>query len=208
MIIKLDHISFSCRKSQISSLPPAAGYELQFCESSLKNLRCKESFFQQPQPDHDIYLYERKGGLPVEITAYETCFSGTDSLAFKDDTVTVYSPEPYKTAEFLMMFGLKKNQDIDNGLILIGRFVIGGPLTVRVSQADSAEWKLDKTGWSSLGFLSNDSQRELARLSAAGYETTDTEELIVNQKLMNIGFCSGPYGEIIEIISIKRSNTK
>ncbi len=208
MIIKLDHISFSCGKSQICSLPPAAGYELQFRELSLKNLRCKESFFRRPQPDHDIYLYERKGGLPVEITAYDTCFCGTDSLALKEDTIMVYSPEPYKTAEFLMMFGLKKERADADGLLLIGGFVIGGPLTVRVSQADSAEWMLDKTGWSSLGFLSNDSQRELARLSAAGYETTDAEELEVNQKPMNIGFCRGPFGEIIEIISIKRSSAK
>lgn len=208
MILKFDHISFSCEKQQVQSLPLTAGYELQFREMSLRNLGCKEAFFQKPHTDHDIYMYERKGALPIEITAYDSCFSGVSSMDMENDSILIYSPDPAETADFFMLLGLKSERLDKTAFVLKGSFILGGSITLRILQSGMAGWKLDKAGWSSLGFLSGDSQKELRRMHDAGYEVTDAEELIVNQKAMNIGFCKGPFGEIIEIISLKRSGLK
>lgn len=204
MIIKFDHISFSCGKEQAEALPITAGYEKLFHRLSLRNLSCKNFFFQEFHSDHNIYMYEKAGALPVEITAYDSCFSGRNNMIVENDAIIFYSPDPPKTMAFLMLFGFKEEQTGEERFVLKGNYILGVSVTVRIIKTDYVEWKLDKTGWSSLGFLSSDAEKELSRLSAAGYYVTDVEELQVNNNLMNIGFCRGPFGEIIEIISIKR----
>lgn len=206
MILKFDHISFSCEKKEFPLFSIISGYELQFQEVSLKNLNCKQTFLQSPHADHDIYMYENKQLPPIEITAYDTCFKGRDSMSMENGMPVIFSPNPEKTAAFLVLFGLKQTHSDNTESVLEGNFVLGGPITIRIKKADTAEWKLDKAGWSSICFLSSDSFKELKKLSAAGYAVTDVEELDVNQKRMSIGFCKGPFGEIIEIISVKRSN--
>ncbi|MDE7352667.1 MAG: hypothetical protein K2O06_06410 [Acetatifactor sp.] len=149
-------------------------------------------------------MYEKPQNLPVEITAYDTCFPGADSMTVEDRSIIMYSPHPEKTSEFLSLFGLKKTEGTGEDLVLEGRFALGG-VTFGVRKADAVEWRLDKTGWSSVGFLSSNVQKELEKVQAAGYEVTWAEELEVNHRRMNIGFCKGPFGEIVEIISLQRS---
>lgn len=201
MIIKFDHISFSCGKEAARPLLVTAGYELQFQEQALKNISCKQAFFHVPHAEHDIYMYEKPQKLPIEITMYDTCFPGIDSMSVENHSIVMYSTHPEKTSEFLSLFGLKKTEQTGDDLMLEGRFALGG-VTFGIRKADAVEWKLDKTGWSSVGFLSSNVQKELDRVKAAGYEVTCAEELEVNHRRMNIGFCKGPLGEIIEIISL------
>lgn len=203
MIIKFDHISYSCGRDLAQSVPIPSGYELQFQEKSLKNISCKQSFFKVPHREHDIYMYEKPGNPPIEITAYDTCFSGIESMAAEGHSIVIYSPYPEKTAEFLSLFGLKKVEQDGAELALEGRFALGG-VTFLVRKADAVEWSLDKTGWSSVGFLSSNVQKELKKVQEAGYDVTCAEELEVNHRRMNIGFCKGPFGEIIEIISLQK----
>ena len=203
MIIKFDHISFSCGRDLARSVPIPSGYELQFQEKSLKNISCKQIFLKVPHREHDIYMYEKPGNPPIEITAYDTCFSGIEGMAAEGHSIVIYSPHPEKTAEFLSLFGLKKVEQDGAELALEGRFALGG-VTFLVRKADAVEWSLDKTGWSSVGFLSSNVQKELKKVQEAGYEVTCAEELEVNHRRMNIGFCKGPFGEIIEIISLQK----
>lgn len=203
MIIKFDHISFSCGKELAQSIPFISGYELQFQERALKNINCKQSFFKMPHREHDIYMYEKPQNLPIEITAYDTCFSGRKSMAVENNSIIMYSPYPEKTIEFLSLFELKRAGRKGNDFVLEGRFVLGG-VTLQVRDANIVEWKLDKTGWSSVGFLSSNVLKELKKVQDAGYEVTCTEQLEVNHRRMNIGFCKGPFGEIIEIIGLQK----
>ncbi|MCM1213723.1 MAG: hypothetical protein NC331_00485 [Lachnospiraceae bacterium] len=203
MIMKFDHISFSCERKSVRSVSSISGYELQFQNFNLRNIDCKKIFFREPQQGHDIYLYEKVQDVPVEITAYDTCFQGEDSMDVENSTVIMYSPDPGKTSEFLASLGLKKMESCGDELFLEGKFALGR-VSCAIRKVNAVEWKLDKTGWSSICFLSSDTKKELQRIQAAGYNVTSVEELTVNQKRMDIGFCTGPFGEIVEIISIKR----
>lgn len=203
MILKFDHISFSCTKENAKSTSVVAGCKPEFQELSLRNLDCKQTFFKDAHPDHDIYMYAGAQTIPIEVTAYDTCHLGRDSMTVEKERIILYSPEPERTAQFLMLFGLREVRRSEGEFVLEGRFVLGG-VVVGVRKADAVEWRLDKEGWSSLGFLAGDARKELDRIRAAGCDVTDVEELEVNQRLLRIGFCVGPFGEIMEVISIKK----
>ena len=61
---------------------------------------------------------------------------------------------------------------------------------------------LDNPGFNCIAFISNSAKNEKKILDNKGIETTEIEELTLNQRVLNIFLARGPNGEIIEIIGL------
>ena len=63
---------------------------------------------------------------------------------------------------------------------------------------------LDNRGFNCIAFISNSAKNEKEFLDNKGVETTEIEELILNQRVLDIFLARGPCGELIEIIGLEK----
>lgn len=99
MILKLDHISFSCAEGRdyLASIPQ--GYREVFAEMGLPNTECKRRFLSDWQDKHNIIMLQSESGIPVEVTQYEAVsVEGRMSLYQNEihlPTCSIQSSVPY-----------------------------------------------------------------------------------------------------------------
>lgn len=74
MLIKIDHISYSCRTKDIETVREKTfhDYRIKFRES-LDNISAKRRYLASWHNRHELIMLFKEGEFPVELTAYESC---------------------------------------------------------------------------------------------------------------------------------------
>ena len=92
MIMKFDHIAFSCSRTEIDEkLKQFSSYEKVFYEKDLPNIEAKKDLLSNDAPYHDIILLKHTSrGIFMELTAYEEV-SGTAKYDLEEQAVIVHT---------------------------------------------------------------------------------------------------------------------
>lgn len=202
MVLRVDHISFSCGNdySYENILPP--GYTKQFEEIGLLNISCKKGFLKNDASVHNIYMYSDETGIPIEITQYPKAFCKNEAISFAGRDILWKVKNPQKAKELFNILGGKIDE---NGIVQIRPFFEKNPISISFKENSGQDVPyLDVNGFSSLGLFVDDTDKEMAKLAKEGYFTTDSERISVNGKQLSIGFVKGFSGEIVELISLSR----
>lgn len=199
MIIKFDHISFSCRMGE-ENKGLLEGYVQEFEEKGLKNIAAKASFFQNGSPYHDISLYRHERKYPIEITAYPECTGENKKYQVTDEAITVFSKDIAETKAFYEALGFKETQE---GVLELLPFMEQKKVVLFLEKADTEEVYLDKSGFGSLAFVVDRIEKHKTQLEKKDFFVTDIEILTVNGKELKICFAANKAGDIVEFIGIR-----
>lgn len=206
MIVKFDHISYSCALSQENNIRNLfSGYEVQFHEIGLENLSMKRAYMRDVQEEHNIMLLQKKGSYPIEITAYQTCHSRTsgieDKYVLMDDCILIYSENPEATVMFFELLGMKKGED---SVLELKPLLDEKTVRIQVCKAEEcAQVYLDDEGFGSLAFVVDNAKKQRQLLKDNNIKCSEVEELVVNGKELKIFFTKSSAGEIIEFIGLR-----
>lgn len=206
MIVKFDHISYSCSiKEEEKVRGMFEGYHVEFYETDLKNMPMKFPYMHAEQEKHNIILLSKAGSYPVEITAYEICRQRQEGVfakyVVKDDLIEIYSVNPKKTIEFFELVGMKMDEEGD---LWIKPMLDERVLKIKVCQAEQGiKVHLDEEGFGSLAFVVDNAKRHKEQLLNGGVLCSEIEELFVNGKKLKIFFTNSPTNEIIEFIGLR-----
>lgn len=199
MIIKFDHISFSCRLDEPTD-EIVKGYTQEFIERNLPNIRAKSSFLQDNPAYHDISLYQCQGKYPIEITAYPRCIGENKKYQVLDDEIVVFTKNVDATLSFYETVGFKRTDDMSLELL---PFMEQKKVVLQVKEADTEDVYLDKGGFGSLAFVVDRIEKHKRQLEKDGFFVTDIEPLTVNGKELKICFAANDAGDIVEFIGIR-----
>lgn len=202
MIIKVDHISYSGNrvdKKQI--IEKFENYKVDFEEVNLKNVKGKQSLFNEFHDTHDLVLLKKENSIPIELTLYEGCKNNKSMLEIKDQIILVRSKCRSETEIFFECLGFKE----DHGYLYLKTILDNVAIKIRILESNNYSCKLDNNGYSSLAFWVNNIEKERKRLIKCGYETTPVETLKVNEKILRLCFVIGTQGEVIELIGVNKN---
>lgn len=202
MIVKFDHVSYSCDMSKEESVKAGfSGYSKIFEEVKLLNLEIKKEFLKLQAETHNISLLQKEGAYPIEITAYPCCFEGTSKMEVDGEQIVVFTPNKEATAELLRGVGFRGEES----LFLIKPMLDAKEVRIKVIEAEADEdWSyLDRQGFGSLAFVTDNASRQKKQLDALGIYTTEVQELTVNNKLLKIFFAKSKAGDLIEFIGMR-----
>lgn len=210
MIVKFDHISYSCSLlKEESARQLFSEYETVFHEKDLPNLAMKYPYMRKEQTTHNIMLLQKAGSYPIEITAYEACEKRaegkTEKYVLSDDKIDIYSANPMETKAFFALLGFKENEE---GILELKPLLDEKPLCIKVCKlpeesTDTHTCFLDEEGFGSLAFVVDNAKKQKALFKEKDYPTSEIEELMVNGKKLKIFFTNSPMGEIIEFIGMR-----
>ena len=111
VIIKFDHVSFVCARSDKNKVLMNKG-EPSFKEIGLKNLKIKKSLMHMAQQDHDLYFFE--DGYPTEYIFYDAVNSQS-RIELVDNVLYGKYMNKQKAIDFLKgIFGEKVTEEGDN----------------------------------------------------------------------------------------------
>ena len=202
MIIKFDHISYSCGMEDKKEVFErfARQYEVLFEEINLRNISGKQKLFYEKHQYHDLVMFDSKENFPVELTVYDRCRTKEPGLALENNKIVIKTADRKETGFFFEKMGF-----VPQGNVMVLKTVLNKQKVVLQIEETENEYnqKLDNYGFSSLAFWSNNVEKERKKLKELGYGVTLIEELVVNQKKLYICFVVGKQGEIVELIGIK-----
>ena len=70
MIVKFDHISYTCPIGEEDEFKKAySDYKEAFCEKKIFNLDTKMEFMKLDTREHDLYMMTKEGSYPIELTS-------------------------------------------------------------------------------------------------------------------------------------------
>ena len=199
MVIKFDHISYSC-DMESPDTKAVEGYCLDFEEKQLPNIKAKHDFLQNKSMFHNISLYRCEGKYPIEITAYPVCTGHNQKYMVSDEVITVNSQCPEETRRFYEVMGFKK---AESGMLELHPFMENRKVVLKVEESDTGEVFLDKNGFGSLAFVVDRIEKHKTQLERNNYSVTEIETLVVNGKSLRICFAWDNVGDIVEFIGIK-----
>lgn len=206
MIVKFDHISYSCALcDEEKTQQMFEGYEAQFHEVDLKNMPMKYKYMHKEQEKHNIMLLTKEGSYPVEITAYESCKKREaafgDKYVLSDNLISIYSECPKETENMFVLLGMKKSE---TGILELKPFLDEKKVRIQVLGTTGPKGiLLDEEGFGSLAFVVDNAKKQRELLLNGGYECSEIEELIVNGKKLKIFFTNSQTNEIIEFIGLR-----
>lgn len=199
MIIKVDHIAFSCSKIEVDKvIKNFPLHKKVFYERALLNIEAKKRLLRGNTPDHDIILlHHTGGGMPVEVTAYDKV-SGEAKYGMKEQTVIAYTCNLKESSEFYAAIGFKLS---GYNLFSLRTLMDENDLSLELVERQQAEkYYLDNQGFSALALITNSVSREKMKLEAKKVTTTDINRLIVNRRELQIFFAYSEYGDVVEYI--------
>ncbi len=207
MLIKFDHIAYTCLKREMDScLLKCDDYKTVFREQGIPNLTIKQPLMDLWQADHDIALYESEKRMPVEMTAYDSVGLNLHKYDIDGlDDITVNTNSAQESRHFYETIGFKSC----NGKLCLS-FPIGySPIRLSVREVNVKEVKLcehtiDREGYCCLAFVAYNVVREKERLSLAGIEVTEIMSLMLHGSKLKIFFAYNYQGDICEIIGIEK----
>lgn len=203
MILKFDHISFSCDKEKDYRASIPEGYREIFAEMGLPNTECKRSFLSNWQDVHNIIMLESESGIPIEVTQYKTV-SGESKLSLYQNEIHIPTPNILSSVSYFLCLGLKVLKQGETDAVLgLRPFLDKDEFLIYLKQGSSPPFPfLDVMGYSSIGLFVGRIDKEADKLRKAGYMVTQPSALTVNRKLLEIVFSHGGSGEIVELIAI------
>ena len=87
MLIKIDHVSYSCDDQFDCKRFFDMGYATEFCEERLENIECKKNLLKYKARLHNIYMLTKEDSIPIEITMYERVEKKDTGLSLNGNTL-------------------------------------------------------------------------------------------------------------------------
>lgn len=209
MIIKFDHISYSCSDMKHTQ-DIISSYYLKFEESNLENIPCKKALLKQKNPLHNIYMYYAKGDdIPIEITQYTNIKGRNETMKISSRKIEWSVKNLEKAEQFLLCLGANKCKGEAYTYSLMA-VLEKEPLMIYLKKDENAvaPGYLDVEGWSSIGLIVDNVQNEAEKFKRNGFFVTESSPIMVNSKKLNIVFVRGFNGEIIELISLEKGEKR
>lgn len=202
MILKFDHISYSCTKECANNVLFETYNEV-FCEEELINLQIKKELLKYESKYHAIKMLNSNGNYPIEITSYPNCNQNGRKYEVVGGEIVVYTPAPEKTIHYMKAIGFKQ---VEDDLLQLKPMLDAGPVILRIvyDKIVPLKWYLDYEGFGSLAFVVDNAVKHKKKLEENGIYVTDIQQLCVNGKNLNIFFSNSESGEIIEFISVEK----
>ena len=205
MVLKLDHVSFSCGKEfEITNIIPN-GYDKKFEEIDLQNIACKIPFLKRKCKTHNIFMYEGETdkSIPIEVTQYTDVVDYKTSIKLDGRRIMWPVVDTEAAKEFFVAVGGKADSDLPR--VVFKPFLDKASFEIEFVEAKDNEMPfLDVEGFSSLGIFSDNAKKEMDKMSNKGYFVTEVSEIVVDGKKMDIGFVMGKNNEIVEFISVSK----
>lgn len=207
MIIKFDHLSYSCsyeeEERMISKFCSASGgYKFQFREQ-IENLPIKNRILQNVCDMHNLVMLQPinqhnfQVSVPIEITSYPKV-SGYAAYGLSDGMIEFRSPDIGESFLFYQLLGFQKE---GRNVLSLKTMLDKNRVFIKlVESSDVYPHCLDVAGFSSIAWIVNKIEKYVNRLKAQGITVTDINELTVNKRRLKICFLIGEKGEIIELI--------
>ncbi len=205
MILKIDHVSFSCDEKEnfINCIPE--DYFISFSEIDLPNVECKRKLLLgQENATHNIFMFQNDAGnIPIEVTQYHVTAGKSEIIVDKSD---IYIPtcDITESMRFYMCFGMKAIEKSAEGVVLeLSTFLDKTSLRIHLTKsAKTRKPYLDVDGFSSIGLFVDCIEAEASKLCNEGYAFTGISPLTVNGNVMKVAFFYGKTGDIVELITL------
>lgn len=207
MILKFDHISFSCDESTHYMEQIPAGYSVVFSEMGLPNVACKKTLLANQDETHHIFMLQSdgRGCLPIEVTQYPH-ISGRSPIVFSGSDIVFPSKNRMESQRFYTCMGMNAVENTNKETVLELRpFLDVMPFRIHVVTPrgnTTCSSCLDTLGYSSVGLIVDRIEIEMEKASKAGYIVTGASAITVHGIDMQVAFIQGLYGEIVELIAI------
>lgn len=203
MILKFDHIAFSCIKAELhETITQFWGYEPVFIEYDLPNLLIKEKLMLHKENTHDIALLRHKEKLPVEITAYDNVNDLVGKYDIKDSAIIAVTSSIQKSTFFYEAIGFKCDPD---NCYRIHPMLDDRKIEIQFKESTTGQNNyLDSAGFCCIAFITNKIDKEKVRLEKMSIYTTDIMKFKVGGKLLSIFFAYNEYGDVVEFICPER----
>lgn len=205
MILKIDHISFSCAEKDIVDSRIPKEYTLVFSEISLPNVDSKKDLLLNRENEkHNIFMFQGPAdSIPIEITQYHTV-TGQSKISCNKRDIFIPTFDIEETARFFMCFGMKRVGEADGDIILeLAPFLDKQCFRVHLTESKIIQKPhLDISGYSSIGLFVDCIDGEAKKIQSAGYSFTGISPINVNGKMLKVAFSYGKHGEIVELIAL------
>ncbi len=202
MIVKLDHISYSCTFGEEESVKASfKGYQELFCEENIENLSIKSEFMQETAKEHCLYMLAKEGCYSIEITSYPDCCSGSERLTLEEGKIRVRTSDVKETESFYEKLGFCKNAECMSLKPLLDKTETC--IQVELDHKMETSFYLDQKGWGILAFVVDNAKKQKRQLESAGITVTDIQELAVNGRNLKIFFAKSNAGDLVELIGIR-----
>lgn len=206
MVLKIDHVSFSCEKGQENSANVTPIYERVFFETDLPNISCKRELLKNHADTHNIIMYHAgESYIPIEVTQYPSVKNVNNDISLNQRAIEWKVKSIKESMGYFETVGFKCIDETNTYAIMkLKPFLDKEPIEISLLETEqiSAEGFLDVFGYSSLGLLVDNVEMELNKFAARNFVTTEVNSLEVNGKKMNVAFTKGPSNEIIELIAV------
>lgn len=226
MIAKVAHIVLNTTDFyQYDTLFREIGYSREFLHDGIPNPKNKQIFMYDWTDTQRMALYNKGGSIPIEVIDYghtarnsgrfslhydifdqsicEENIIDKDKLTESDtkfNNILVETSLIEESIEFWEDIGLKKQ---GKKVLKYNSALQEIELTVNLLSGESlGRSYLDSKNFSCLSFFTTSIQSDLKRINDSGYETSDINKLEFSDYAVEIGFISGPHGEMVELIEV------
>ena len=208
MILKFDHISYSCSNELDAARHTPVHYTESFRDVGLDNISCKMKYLKFKSIKHNIIMLVPNAsdslGVPIEITQYPEVDHGVENLSFKDNTIFWQVADVSVARNLFLSLGAKE-ADAANRLVLTP-FLDKKKIFIHLVENPGCKREpfLDVKGFSSIGLFVDNVEKHLVQCADVGFQISDISQIKVQERWMNIAFVEGKNGELVELISIMK----
>lgn len=209
MIIKLDHLSYSCseekEESVLKEFCNTGNYRIQFHEK-IKNAKIKENMMQHPSEFHGLTMLQPTNknetvNIPIEITSYPKV-KGDSPYMLKNGVIEFKTKNQKESTSFFHQLGF---QEVEKGILSIKTILDKKPYYVRLVESDvDYPSYLDIIGFSSMAWIVAKIEKYVEHLKNREIAVTDLGPVFVNNRKLKVCFACGKHGEIVELIGVDR----
>ena len=208
MILKFDHISYSCHSESEAAGHIPVHYTEAFRDMELANISCKMKYLKFKSQKHNIIMFipdsPEMSGIPIEVTQYPKVFHTTPFLHFRDNVIFWEVADVLSARNLFLSLGAKEQGEAN--CLTLSPFLDKEKIFIRLIENATCrrEAFLDIDGFSSIGLFVDNIQKHLEKCAAAGFQGSNISQIKVQGRWMNIAFVEGKNGELIELISIMK----
>lgn len=205
MILKIDHISYSCDRLSKQNSLVLENYQKIFGEESLENIDCKKKLLKLGSNTHNIYMYQSKCGAPIEITQYPVVSGNNTSIEVNGYSVLWRVSDVRRSVDMFCDLGFEiQKQDKKSAILYIIPFLDKKRYEIIFVQDKKrcGSGYLDVNGFSSLGIFVDSVKKTIGSVRDENIYVSGISRLCINKRMMDIAFIRGASGEIVEVIGL------
>jgi hypothetical protein len=207
MILGFDHLALSVKYLELEKKNlETKGFNCVFLEKNVINHYEKKILLNHYQTNHDIALFRSSSSnLAIEITAHGNVSNSSKGVY---DYHNNYIQLDTNNLELEKLFWLTVLgfQEKESDWIEFISFIPHWSCKIKLNQADqNVPYNLDSKGYTCLALLTNNLKEELIKINKFGARNiTNSFEIHVNNKNLEIVMFRTPTGAICELIQIKQ----